>query len=89
MKSGLHDLLFLRPTNFGAMGTWGLLFGMEMKKPGGSLSPAQKIMHPRLMRAGMAASIVVDDLQTAKDFCRLHMLTINKEVDSFQLMNRE
>ena len=81
-RAGVHDLLFLRPTQFES-GVWGLLFGMEWKKPGGpqpparQLSTAQQIMHPRLMRAGMAASIVVDNLADAKQFCVANMLTVN------------
>lgn len=73
VKAGIHDLLFLRPTQF-TEGVFGLLFGMEWKKPGGTLSPAQKAMHPRLLRAGLAASCVVDNLDDAKAFCRLHGL---------------
>ncbi len=72
--AGVHDLLFLRPTQF-ECGVFGLLFGMEWKKPGGpqppsrQLSAAQQAVHPRLMRAGMAASIVVDNLADARAFC--------------------
>jgi hypothetical protein len=78
--AGVHDLLFLRPTDFGPYGVFGLLFGMEWKKPNGKpaitqLSKPQKIMHPRLMRAGMAASIVVDNLADARAWSALHRLT--------------
>lgn len=73
VKPGIHDILFLRPTQF-TEGVFGLLFGMEWKKPGGVLSAAQKEMHPRLIRAGLAASCVVDNLADAKEFCRLHRL---------------
>lgn len=73
VKAGIHDLFFLRPTQF-SEGVFGLLFGMEWKKPGGFLSRAQKEMHPRLLRAGLAASCVVDNLDDAKAFCRLHRL---------------
>jgi hypothetical protein len=78
VRAGIHDLLFLRPTRF-QEGTFGLLFGMEWKKPNGrpavtQLSPAQKAMHPRLMAAGMAASCVVDNLDDARAFARLHHL---------------
>lgn len=76
VKAGIHDLLFLRPTDFGPYGVFGLLFGMEWKKPGGVLSPAQRAMHPRLMRAGMAASIVVDNLKDARAFCYENKLTV-------------
>ncbi|MGJ5032417.1 hypothetical protein ACQR1I_36655 [Bradyrhizobium sp. HKCCYLS2038] len=81
VAAGIHDLLFLRPTRF-AEGTFGLLFGMEWKKPGGlqpperQLSPAQREMHPRLMRAGMAATVVVDNLAEAKAWCIRHALAI-------------
>ncbi len=75
VKPGIHDLLFLRPTQFES-GVYGLLFGMEWKEPGkGRLSESQLTMHPRLMSAGMAASCVVDNLQDAKDFCRRYLLT--------------
>jgi hypothetical protein len=79
--AGVHDLLFLRPTRF-TEGTYGLLFGLELKKPGGpqppsrQLNPAQVALHPRLIAAGMAASIVVDNLADAREFCRLHRLAI-------------
>lgn len=78
--AGIHDLLFLRPTDFGQYGVFGLLFGLELKKPGGpqpptrQLSDAQQKMHPRLIAAGMAASAVVDNLADAKAFCALHGL---------------
>jgi len=80
--AGVHDLLFLRPTDFGPYGTWGLLFGMELKKPGGPQPPerqlngAQKLTHPRLMRAGMAASVVVDNLADARAWSAHHGLTV-------------
>lgn len=67
VKAGIHDLLFLAR---------GQLFGMEWKAPGGVLSPAQLVMHPRLHAAGMADSIVVDDLADARLFCRQHLLTV-------------
>lgn len=80
VKAGVHDLLFLRPTDFGQYGVFGLLFGLELKKPGGpqpptrQLSDAQQKMHPRLIAAGMAASAVVDNLADAKAFCARHGL---------------
>lgn len=73
--AGVHDLLFLRPTRF-TEGTFGLLFGMEWKRPDGRLSDAQRDVQPRLMAAGMAASCVVDNLADAREFCRKHSLTI-------------
>lgn len=82
VKAGVHDLFFLRLTDFGALGRWGLLFGLELKEPGGKgrLSPAQRAMHPRLLRAGLAASTVIDDLASAKAWLIAHRLAIN--VDS-------
>ena len=80
--AGIHDYLFLRPTDFGVYGVFGLLFGLEFKKPGGTqppsrhLSLAQLDVQPRLLRAGMAASCVVDNLADAREFCRKHSLTI-------------
>ena len=82
VMAGIHDILFLRPTRF-TEGVFGLLFGLEFKKPGGpqppsrQLSTAQKAMHPRLLAAGLAASCVVDNLVDAKEFCRLHSLTVD------------
>lgn len=64
--AGIHDLLFLAQ---------GRLFGLELKKPGGRPSPAQIALHPRLLEAGMVASAVVDNLDDAKAFCRLHRLS--------------
>lgn len=80
VQAGVHDLLFLRPTQF-TEGVYGLLFGMEWKKPNGKpaekqLSPSQKQMHPRLIRAGMAASVTVDNLADARAWSALHSLTI-------------
>lgn len=76
VQAGIHDLFYLRPTDFGTFGRWGLLFGQEWKKPGGVLSPAQKLMHPRLMTAGLAAFQVVDNLADAREWCHSLMLTI-------------
>ncbi|MGX9443926.1 hypothetical protein ACWX0K_15290 [Nitrobacteraceae bacterium UC4446_H13] len=79
--AGVHDLLFLRPTQF-TEGVFGLLFGLELKKPGGrqppsrQLNPAQVALHPRLLAAGMAASCVADNLADAKAFCTLHRLAV-------------
>lgn len=80
--AGIHDILFLRLTDFGHYGKWGLLFGLEFKKPGGpqppsrQLSESQQVMHPRLLAAGMAASIVVDNLKDARAFCYENKLTV-------------
>jgi hypothetical protein len=103
VQAGIPDLLFLRPTQF-TEGVFGLLFGLELKRPRASrtrlekrdarhvelrnglvargyaertvdmLSDSQLEMHPRLIRAGLAASCVVDNLADAKEFCRLHRL---------------
>lgn len=81
LKPGIHDLLFLRPTQF-ECGVFGLLFGMEWKAPGGTLSDAQIEMYPRMARAGLADSIVVDNLTDAKEFCFKHMLTVYVNGDS-------
>lgn len=40
------------------------------------LSDAQLDTHARLLNAGLAASIVVDNLADAKEFCRLHRLVV-------------
>lgn len=80
--AGIHDVFFLRPTQF-TEGVFGLLFGLELKKPGGPQPPirqlhaSQKLIHPRLIRAGIAASAVVDNLPDAKAFCFHHLLTVN------------
>lgn len=105
VQAGVPDLLFLRPTRF-TEGTFGLLFGLELKRPGASrinlakrdarhvecrnglvargyaertvdmLSDSQLAMHPRLLAAGLAASIVVDNLADAREFCWLHSLAV-------------
>lgn len=106
LKAGVHDLLYLRPTDFGALGTWGLLFGQEWKRPDAkrlplekrsaahresrsqliaagnvperladTLSDSQLEMHPRMLRAGLAASIVVDNLHDAREWCHEMALT--------------
>ena len=61
LKAGIPDLLFLAD---------GRLYGLEMKKPGGTLSDAQKEMHPRLLEAGMAACATVDNLTDARGVLR-------------------
>lgn len=60
VKAGIPDLLFL----------WGGLYGLELKKPGGSLSPAQIAMHPRLLAAGMPAVATCDSLEAARAVLR-------------------
>lgn len=56
VKSGIPDLVFL----------WGGLRGLELKRPGGVLSPAQRAMHPRLLAAGALAVATVDSLDAAR-----------------------
>lgn len=104
--AGVHDLLFLRPTQF-AEGIFGLLFGMEWKRPDAkkvplakrsarhlelraqsiangwaparivdALSDTQLEVHDDLMRAGMAATMVADNLNEAKMWCIRHSLAI-------------
>jgi hypothetical protein len=71
VKAGIHDHLFLAD---------GRLYGLEYKEPGGgSLSPAQLAMHPRLLAAGMFASAVVDTLADAKACLYNWRLTICKD----------
>lgn len=78
---GVHDLFFLRPTQF-TEGVFGLLFGMELKRPGGKqppseqLSTSQKAVHPRLLAAGLAASVVIDNLADAKAWLIKHGLAL-------------
>lgn len=56
VRAGIPDLLFL----------WGGLYGLEMKRPGGVLSPTQRAMHPRLLQAGAVAVATCDSLDGAK-----------------------
>ena len=67
VKAGIHDILLLSN---------GRLYGLEFKKPGGVLSPAQRAMHPRLLAAGMVASATVDSLEGAKAVVRSWRLTL-------------
>lgn len=60
VRAGIPDLLFL----------WGGLYGLELKRPGGVLSPAQIAMHPRLLAAGMVASETADSLEGARKVLR-------------------
>lgn len=63
---GIPDVLIL----------WGgQLFAIELKKPGGRLSPAQIDLQPRLLNAGLAAYLATDSLDAAKAFARQHRLT--------------
>lgn len=56
VKAGIPDLFFLRA---------GRLYGLELKAPGGSQSPAQVAMQPRLAAAGCNYA-VVDSLPDAR-----------------------
>jgi hypothetical protein len=66
VKAGIPDLLFL----------WGGLYGLEMKRPGGVLNPAQRLMHPRLLAAGMVACVTCDSLEGAKEVLRRWRLVL-------------
>jgi hypothetical protein len=48
---------------------WGRLICTEFKKPGGVLSPAQRLLIPQLIAAGATVE-VVDSLADAKNFAR-------------------
>jgi len=60
VKAGIPDLVFL----------WGGLRGLELKKPGGVLSPAQRAMHPRFLAAGAIAVATCDSLESARAVLR-------------------
>jgi len=60
VKAGIPDLLFL----------WGGLYGLEMKKPGGVLSPAQRAMHARLTAAGLVGVATANSLEGARQVLR-------------------
>lgn len=55
--AGVYDLLFFHRAR---------LFGMEWKQPGGSLSPAQRELHPKFAAQGIGDHCVVDDIAAAK-----------------------
>lgn len=80
VKAGVPDLIFLAHQRF---------YGLELKEPGGSqpperhLNPAQKIMHPRLIAAGVTALATLDNLAAAKAWCVANHLAIY--VDSSHL----
>lgn len=59
VKAGIPDLCFL-------YGRW---HGLELKKKGGSRSPAQRAMHPLLIAAGAFVE-TVDSLDDAKEQLR-------------------
>lgn len=65
LEPGIPDYFFL----------WGRLHFIEFKKPGGVLSPAQKLIHPRLTAAG-AIGCTLDDLEDAKRVVRSWGLTL-------------
>lgn len=60
VKAGVPDLLFL----------WGGIYGLEMKRPGGVLRPAQIQMHAAMMAAGMVACVTRDSLEGAREVLR-------------------
>lgn len=60
---------------------WGQLHGLEFKRPGGRLSPAQIDLHPRLIAAG-ATIKVVDNLADAK----AHVISLGLVVDSKRMV---
>lgn len=51
--------------------------GIASERTVDMLSDAQLDTHARLIGAGLAASIVVDNLEAAKGFCRLHRLAVS------------
>jgi hypothetical protein len=71
LKKGIHDLLFLRPTQF-SEGVFGLLFGVEWKKPDAKRIPVKNRTPQRLaaradlLRRGLASERVVDMLSDAQ-----------------------
>lgn len=68
VKAGVPDLVFLAYQRF---------YLMEWKEPGkGTLSKAQREMHPRLIRAGATSLITVDNLPEAKAWAIANYLAI-------------
>ncbi|KRQ11649.1 hypothetical protein AOQ73_06125 [Bradyrhizobium pachyrhizi] len=67
VEAGIPDYFFLYV---------GSLYALEFKKPGGSLSEAQSILHPRLRNAGIRELSTVDNIVNAKNFVRRHGLVI-------------
>ncbi|NVO13832.1 MAG: VRR-NUC domain-containing protein [Rhodoplanes sp.] len=57
VRAGVPDLLLLRQ---------GRLYGLELKQPGGHLSPSQVALHPQLLASGMAGIATVDNLAAAR-----------------------
>lgn len=71
VAAGIHDLLFLKPTYQQMDGrVIGTLFGLELKEPNGKgrISTAQRVMHERLRLAGLADSVVLDNLAECKEW---------------------
>jgi hypothetical protein len=66
VKPGIPDLFFLRR---------GALYGMELKRLGGTTSESQDSMHARLLAAGMMANVVIDNLADARAWLFQHLLT--------------
>lgn len=72
VRAGIHDLLFLRPTDFGPYGVFGLLFGIEWKKPDGKRisiarrSAANLAARTKLVANGQAPERLVDMMSDAQ-----------------------
>lgn len=90
VKAGVHDLLFLSPRQFPDGQVFGLLYCLELKKPGlytppeKGLSAAQRAMHARLLAAGAAASATADSLAEARRILFQWGLTVNAGGDSIR-----
>lgn len=68
VKAGVPDLVFLAYQRF---------YLMEWKEPGkGTLSKAQREMHPRLIMAGATSLITVDNLPEAKAWAIANYLAV-------------
>jgi hypothetical protein len=91
VKAGVHDLLFLSPRQFPDGQVFGLLYGLELKKPGlytppeRGLSAAQRAMHARLLTAGMVASATADNLEQVFNILFGWGLTVKASGDSIRL----
>lgn len=71
LKKGIHDIFFLRPTQF-TEGVFGLLFGIEWKKPDAKRTPlARRAPHhlearSQLVAGGHASERIVDALSDSQ-----------------------
>lgn len=70
VKAGVPDLMFLAYQRF---------YCLELKEPCGKgrLSPAQQLMHPRLIAAGATALATLDNLADARAWCISHHLAVD------------